>query len=324
LLCAAACDVEWGGTSVALIDPAPVPEPSDTTATAVVEAPLPVGPLLYALRSTGSRTVYRVTPVARLIGDSLAPLGLPDDLSRDYRARFDSTFLARGSELVLQSGGRRIGSAVIGGTTAVGDVMCPSVASARVLVLPGETPPTSVFGVPSGLVLQAPGPLVVPQIDDRIRTFGPILAEELLRSEGETRPFLAQRASLTAVAYPGDQRPAMAATYLINDQLGEPPPAEEAVSLFYVARFEPASGYVPVWSEVRRYGDGRGRREVFTWADAILVPEGRVDLVHRHGETGSVLAASPDEGLEGQRRIVWVEGERCASERLLGAVGGGS
>jgi hypothetical protein len=320
----AGCDIEWGGARFALVDPSPPPpEPDSAGGAATKEAvPLPAGPLLYAVRA-GAEGGGLALPVARLEEDSLASLELPQVLAEGFRERFDSAFAAPGTELALLSGGRRVGSLVLTGPAGAPAEGCPSVTAARFLLLPGQAVPEAAFAVARQVVSVPPRARVVSAPDNRIRTFGPVLAEALLRQAGEPRPYLAQRVALAAVPYAGDARPAMAATYLINDVVEAPPPDGLASSLFYLARFDPARGYVPVWSEYRRYGAGT-TKEVFTYAESIPGPAGRIDFVYRHDGSGRVLAASVDAGEE--RRISWTELPRCASaelfERIVGEAGG--
>lgn len=314
----AACDIEWGGAQLSLVDPSPPPEPADTAAgpAPIPEVPLPSGPLLYAVRPDSAGETALVLPIARWDADSLVTLALPDEPDKAYSERFGAAFLSPGTELHLQWLGRRVGSVVLGGPRGVADEACPPIATGSLLLIPGESIPSLVFALPPGIGPTAPERSASAALDDRIRTFGPILAEAILRESGEPRPFLAQRADLVAVPWAGDARPAMAATYLINDQAGGPPPAGEAVSLFFLARFDPARGYVPTWSEVRRYAAAESR-EFYTWADALSgAASSRIDVLRRHGSAGVLLAASRDRHPE-DRRIDWTEPSRCSVERLL-------
>lgn len=316
---ASGCDVDWGGASFHLENPAPEPVESEA-ATAVEEAvvPLPDGPLLWAVRSTGPGGQALAMPVARMEGGVPLPLDFPSPVPEGYRARFDSTFARAGRELALGAGGSRAGSLVLAGPPRTLDAGCPSAVPASMLLPPGAGAPLMSFATDSHLVSAGIAVTQAPQPDNRIRTFGPILAEQLLRGGGEDQPFLAQRADLVAVTWPGDERPAMAATYLINDALDGDPPQGDAVSLFFLARFDPAVGYLAEWSEMRTY-DGGGR-EAFTWLEAFPGPLGRIDVVIRHDGAVRRLAASA--AREGETRgIDWTEGSRCPSLELLG--GGG-
>lgn len=317
---ATGCDVEWGGTSFHLENPAP--EPVESVAVAAVEeavVPLPEGPLLWAVRSTGPGGEALAMPVARMEQGVPAPLDFPAPVPEGYRARFDSTFARAGRELVLAAGASRIGSLVLTGSPRVLDGGCPSAVPASMLMPPGTSPPLLTFAAGDGLEAGAIGVTAEPPLDSRIRTFGPILAEQLLREGGEGRPFLAQRADLVAVAWPGDERAAMAATYLINDVLEQAPPDGEAVSLFFLARFDAAVGYVSEWSEMRTYRGGT--REAFTWLQAVPGVTGRIDLAILHDGQARRLVASTSRDGEA-RRIDWTEGARCPSLELLEGVGG--
>ena len=197
---------------------------------------------------------------------------------------------------------------------------CFPTATARALVPPGGTVPARSFAYAggAGAPVQPPQSYVTHDVDNRMRTFGPILAEQLMRSRGENRPYLAQRADMQAVAWPGDATPAFAATYLINDVLDAPPPDGPAVSLFFLARFDSQRGYVPVWSEFRRY-DGASGKEVHSYLDALDTPPGRIDFVDVRGGSGAIrVGASLERG--GERSLDWTEPVECRSELLLGAV----
>jgi hypothetical protein len=313
----AGCEVEWGGATVHLEDPSPPPEEAPTAEPSAEQAqlPLPDGPFLWAVRASGTPGEVLAMPVARLVEGVPVALEYPEPPPDGFRERFDAAFAAQGTELVLGASGVRLGSLIFAGPPRVLDAGCPSAVPARAMVLPGTALPVIAFGLGPDLALGAPEALHSAEVDNRIRTFGPILAEQLLKQGGEDRPFLAQRAELGAVYWPGDSRPAMVATYLINDSLGGPGPTGPATSLFFLARFGP-SGYVVDWSEMRTYSGEAGGRELFTWLDAAPTPGGRLDFaVLRDGEVRR-LAASLD-GDDPDRGIAWTEETRCPSLELL-------
>lgn len=312
---ASGCEVEWGGASFHLEDPAPPPTEDEAEVPEEdVVLPLPEGPLLWAVRSQGQDGDALAIPVARMEDGVPVALDFPAPVPEGYRARFDSAFAANGRELVLGAGGSRVGSLVLSGSPRVLDAGCPSAIPARVLLPPGAVAPLVSFATASRSTPERITVTPVPQPDIRMRTFGPILTEQLLRAGGETQPFLAQRADLVAVTWPGDERHAMAGTYLINDALNADPPQGEAVSLFFLARFDPAVGYAAEWSEMRTYSGGT--REAFTWLAAIPGPAGRIDFAILHdGASRRMVASSVREGEE--RRIDWTEGSRCPSLELL-------
>ena len=300
-----------------LEDPSPPPDESSAVETTaeLVELPLPEGPLVWAVRSTGTAGEVLLMPVARLADGVPMGLEFPEPPPEGYRERFDAAFAVEGTELVLGAAGSRIGSLVLSGPARVLDAGCPSAVSARALVLPGAVLPPVSFGLGPDLTIGAVSVPASALVDNRIRTFGPVLAEQLLRRGGENRPFLAQRADLLAVPWPGDERPAMAATYLINDSVGGPGPTGAATSLFFLARFGP-TGYVADWSEMRTYSGQAGGREIFTWAGAAPIPGGRMDFAVRRDGATRRLVASVDSD-DTNRGIAWTEGARCPALELL-------
>ena len=321
LASAGGCEVEWGGASVHLEDPSPPPveSPAAEQSAERAEVPVPEGPLLWAVRSDGSGGDVVVIPVARLVQGAPMPLEYPEPPPEGFRQRFDAAFSGEGTELVLGASGIRLGSLVVTGPPRVLDAGCPSAVPARALVLPGTTLPPMSFALGPDLVFGSPATRGSAVVDNRIRTFGPILTEQLLRQGGEGRPFLAQRAVLDAVMLPGDQRPTMVATYLINDSVDGPEPAGSATSLFFLARFG-SSGYVADWSEMRTYSGQSGDREIFTWLGAAPIPGGRLDIAVRHdGQTRRLVASVDSDDLD--RGIEWTEGARCPALELLEAPG---
>jgi len=318
LLPLAACDVEWGGASFAFVNPAPAPEPtagSDSTAVEVVE-PLPEGNLLYLVHLGGADGAAEAVPIARMVDATPADLGLPESMDAAYRARFDTAFYAPDLELPLHAGGHRIGTFILSGGTRAGDRRCLSVGAGRALLLPDTDPPEFAFARAGEGAAGSPIAYDLAETDTRMRTYGPVLAENLLRRGGENRPYLAQRASMRAVPWPGDTRPAMAATYLVNDQIDGTPPENAASSLFFLARFRDGQ-YVPEWSEVRRYDDGTNK-EAFVYFGAIAGPDGRVDFATRHDGASIRLVASVDHG-DDDREIDWTEPPTCPAVGRLGA-----
>ena len=313
----AGCEVEWGGATVHLEDPSPPPEQAPAAETSAEQArrPLPEGPLLWAVRASGADGEVLAMPVARLVDGVPVALEFPEPPPDGFRERFDAAFARQGTELVLGASGVRLGSLVLSGPPRVLDAGCPSAVPARAMILPGTSLPAVAFGLGPDLALDAPDAPRSAEVDNRIRTFGPILAEQLLKQGGEDRPFLAQRAELGAVFWPGDPRPAMVATYLINDSLGGPGPTGSATSLFFLARFGP-SGYVADWSEMRTYSGEAGGRELFTWLDAAPTPGGRLDFAVLRDGAVRRLAASLDSD-DPDRGITWTEGARCPSLELL-------
>lgn len=320
LLPLVACDVEWGGASLAFVNPAPVPDPVEASASDVqVVQPLPEGDLLYLVRlgesgASDGGGEARAVPVARMVDGMPIDLGVPEGIDAAYRARFDSAFYGAGTELPLHAGGHRVGTLILDGGTTPSATGCLSVAAGRVLLLPDTDPPEYAFAWSGEGAAGSPITYDLADTDTRMRTFGPVLAEDLLRRGGERRPQLAQLVAMRAVPWTGDERPAMAATYLVNDDLSEDPPRGGASSLFFLARFD-GRQYVPEWWEVRRYEGAEGR-EAFVYFGGLAGPDGRVDFATRHDGIGLRLVASVDRQSE-DRRIDWTEPARCPASALL-------
>lgn len=315
----AACDVQWGGGRLTLEDPAP---PPDTTAVQETDEPapepLPDGPLLY-LASLEPSGAARLVPVA-MLGDTLRSFGLPAALDADYRNRFDSAFLAPGTELELHAGGVRIGSILLGEERSIPDPACLSVRAATALTLPGQSLPSVAFAVPRQVPGATPERPRAPVQSRSMSVAGPVLAERLIN---DARAFLARRVALTPVWLPPDTAAAMASTYLVEDQLAPGPPTGDAISLFFLARWEPTRGFIPVWQEVRRYSDARNK-EAFEHLDWITTEHGRIDFLRRYDGVGVGLAASTERipGDPSARAIEWIEGPACSGLALLGEAGG--
>lgn len=322
-LATAACEVEWGGASLELEEPSVAdpagaetgePEPREDGSGEV--APLPRSPLLYLVRA-GSDGRVEALPAARLGPDGLSPLGWPAAPDPRYRASFDSAFAAAGTSLAYHSGGDRTGTVILTGQRTAVNEACPSVSEGVLLVPPGTDPPATGVAVGPGAE-GTPAPSGEVSLGRRGRLFGPILAERILRDAGYERAYLASQARLEAVAFPGDTVPGIAATYLVNDSLrAAPPPAGPSASLFYLARYESARGYVPVWSAIRQYR-GAEEKEVYTHVDWIRVPGGRLHLLRRH-DAGSVRLSAvriPDE--EGAEPELWHAEGGCPSFEVLG------
>lgn len=319
LLASTACEVQWGGGRLALEDPSP-PEPEPAAEEGEpAPAPLPEAPLLYLARLGGDGRGH-LAAIARIVGDSLAALEFPTPIAAEFRERFEQAFLPAGRELALVVGGKRIGSVVIG-EPAPGRAVCLSLASVQAMLPPGVSVPRIGFALPLEL-----SPVRIDLATDRrpsnrMVTFGPVLAEQLLRAEGVPRPFLARRMALEAVAGP-DTTLEMAATYLINDSLTVGPPPGDAASLFFMARREPTRGYLPVWREVRTYGTAE-EKEAFAYLEWLELNGARFDFVNAFGGASQTLSASraPADWRSrlslAERQFGWRERAACPALELL-------
>ena len=309
---AGGCDVEWSGARIGIEEPDGGPSADEDSAAVEREPlpPLPRGPLLYYVRVDPSGGAL-AAPAARVGPDgTLRDLALPDTMPEAWRARFDSAFYPSGRELALHSASRRAGSLVLSGSRSP-DASCPPVAEGQVFVAPGAPVPDEALAMPGGTWAADPGPGVRAEPDDRIRLFAPILAERLLGEEGIERAFLAQLADLAAVPFPGSERAGMAASYLIGDSLAPVPPADSAVSLFYLARYSADQGYTPQWVRLHRY-DASGGKRAYGYVAAADGPGGRVHFLRLYGAGSVRLAALWPDSAGAPGEISWTARERCS------------
>lgn len=315
---AAACQVEWGGGEIAFEDPAPPPDSAAAEELEPEQIPLPPGPHLFAVRLDASGAV-RAVPLAALGNvdgrTALSDVSIPESEDPTFRARFDSTYLAAGRELELLARGARIGTVVLDGVPAPGTGACPSVATGQALLPPGQDVPTIAFAVPPGVSGFSTPRRAPPLEPNRSMTVaGPVLAERLI---GGDRAFLAQRVAMSPVRISGDSLPGMAATYLIADSLAPGPPGSQAVSLFFLARFEPAQGFLPLWQEVRRYDDAAGK-EAFEYVDWIRIGVDRIDALRRYDASATGFALGVTGPDDDERGVTWVEPSACDALAHLG------
>lgn len=124
------------------------------------------------------------------------------------------------------------------------------------------------------------------------------------------------------MAFPGDTSPGLAATYLIGDTLAAvPPTSSDATSLFFLARYEPADGYVPVWHRVASYADTAGKL-VFSHVDGLPTAGGRVEMLRRTDARGVRLAAVLPQAGTGE--LDWTASSRCPTLEALEVAGTGA
>lgn len=321
-----ACEVEWGGARMALEQPSP-PEgeaPPSASEAAAETPPLPDGPLLLLARLDPDGEGLAL-PVARVSPRGLRPLQWPRDPPAAWRERFVSTFQPPGAELPLHARGVRVGTLILEGGRDPVNAGCPAPSAVRALLPPDHPAPRFAFAFSPRGDAPSPDPPPPPELTRRIRTFAPILAERLLREAGVERSFLARRAALEAVPFPGDTAPGMAAAYLINDTLAAAPsPPGPSASLFFLARYDPARGYVPVWAAVRSYTDPGGK-EAFEYVGILPAPtvaaaERRASPASRSPSGGE---GDAEEGEDGGA-LLFLRQVDASSERLAAvALGAG-
>jgi len=282
VIVASGCDnVSWGGVEISLEGPAADSAIAQQD-TAELQAPpdpaVSLGPLLYAGTRTGNRA--RVVPVAEITETGLHPLpGGPEGIETNDRI-LQGRFRA-GTELVLFSQGVRVGALVLDQGSLVGGTYCQArpEGAGQLLLSPDAA------GMERFLALDRPsgnrypfGPYqeLSSTYDQRVASLN--LGAEAIPLVGASWPpsLLEIRQDLQILDLPGEEDPAVLATFVYRDQLGVGTAPAEAYALMILgepqgAGFELAyTWYRPVGAEgkgVPRYfsrmdWDGDGQEEI--------------------------------------------------------------
>jgi hypothetical protein len=311
LLVAAACDnVQYGGSDVQIVPPPPAmvlmgPETDEETA---VATGLPVGPVLFHLMRAPEGPL--LIPIGELVDGQLRTLRPPEEADpAAYQNRFRETVFPAGGQFGVFRRGARVGTFTVqaaGPLTACG---VPTVGG-NLSVVAAAVDAQHYLAFHEGLSPAIRGHFNPPQITGPIRTYASILAERLILQAGLPRPrsWAGAQRELEPLQIMGGGHPEMSATYLVGDSLAVGPADPMGYSVFYIADYETARGYTPVFSEVRNYRTaGKGAPSVvdhLNWDGQ----DGEEVLVRVFGRTGTWYEAI---GLsDGRWQKIW-EGDRC-------------
>lgn len=250
------CDnVQWGGIQVEFVPPPPAASeaPVEPDEQVFTEFGLPRGPVLFHLQQTSSGSV--LTPVGEISGDSLVMLRRPAGVSpQAYEERFRETVLPVGSQFRVFRRGAAVGTFVV---QAAGPSTVCGVPTARgnTTVVAAAADASQFLAFREGLEPEVKGEYGPPQINGLINTYSAIVAERLILQAGLPRPrsWLGARRDVQAIEIKPGGHPEMAATYLVGDTLGIGAADLQGYSVFYLADYETARGYTPMYSEVRDY-----------------------------------------------------------------------
>lgn len=291
----AACDnVQWGGAQIEIVPPPPA---SDVTALepdeqVYTEFGLPRGPVLFHVTRTEEGAL--LIPVAEFSGDSLRMVRRPAGVSpQAYETRFRETVIPTGGEFRLFRRGGMVGTFIAqrpGPVTACG---VPT-AYGNATVVAAATDATEFLGFRRGLEPSVQGEFTPLQITGSIRTYASIVAERLILQNGLPRPRSwqgAQRDLQPIEVMPGGH-PEMAATYLVGDSLAPGPADPQGYSVFYLADYETARGYNPIYEEVHDYrSDGKISLKLVDYLDwdEDESPEVLLQVFRRSGSGYAVL-----------------------------------
>jgi len=264
----AGCDnVSWGGADIQIVPP---PPPQREVAPAPAELPgfgLPSGPVLFHLVRQGTRAL--VVPVAEVRGDSLLALRPPAGVDRAaYRTRFRATVFPVGSRLVVYRRGARVGTVQVQDSAAPTPCGLPTAVGALTVVAAAANEP-EFLAFREGLEPPIRGLFAAPPITPTLRTYAPIVAERLVLQHGLPRPrsWQAAQRDLQAIDLRPGGHPEMAATFLVGDRLAPGPADPDGYSVFFLADYDPARGYVPIYAEVT--DDRRQPKRVLRLVDGL-------------------------------------------------------
>lgn len=311
LTLATGCDnVIWGGADVQIVPPPP-PLSSielEPDARAFGEFGLPTGPLVFHIvrDENGSRLI----PIAEISGDSLRTVRRPAGVAASaYESRFRETVLPVGAQFDVFRRGARVGTFVAQSEAEVTACGVPTVRG-NVTVVAAAVDSPEYLAFRQGLAPAVRGEFVPPQITGPIRTYASIVAERLILQAGLPRPRSwqgAQRDLQPIQVVPGGH-PEMASTYLVGDDLAVGQPQPEGYSVFYIADYETARGYIPVYQEVRDYrSTGKAAPRLVDYVNWTQEESPEI-IVQVFGRTQSWYEMIANRG--GEWRKVW-EGGAC-------------
>jgi hypothetical protein len=305
------CDnVQWGGVQVQFVPPPPAASeaPIQPDEQVFTEFGLPRGPVLFHLQQSGKSSV--LVPVGEISGDSLIMLRRPAGVSPEaYEQRFRETVLPVGSQFKVFRRGAAVGTFVV---QAPGPATVCGVPTARgnttVVAAAADAPEFLAFR--EGLEPDVRGEYGPPQVNGLINTYSAIVAERLILQAGLPRPrsWAGARRNVDAIEVEAGGHPEMTATYLVGDSLNVGPADAQGYSVFYIADYETARGYTPLYSEVRDYRKtGKGAPvliDYLNW-DRTPGPEVLVKVFGRSESWYELVAPR-----KGRWEKVW-EGGKC-------------
>lgn len=309
-----ACDnVKWGGAEVQLVPPPPAggAQPGESGDASYADLGLPSGTVVFHVvkQPTGG---VRVIPVAEVSGDSLRTLRRPANVDpQAYETRFRAAVLGKDAQLDLFRRGAKVGTASIQAEAPITTCGVPTATGVAVTVAAAADAP-EFLAFRKGLSPDVIGEYSPPQVNGSMRTYASIVAERLVLQKGLARPrsWTGAQREMLPLEVVGGGTPEMSATYLAGDRMAIGAPDPDGWSVFYVAAYESATGFSPVYNEVRDYR-----------TQPKAVPH-LVDYLDWNGEGGNEMliqvfgekdtwyeAVSMDRGNRWTK--VW-EGEACA------------
>ncbi|UCC71752.1 MAG: hypothetical protein JSV86_15450 [Gemmatimonadota bacterium] len=303
----AGCDVEWGGISVELREPAI--ETADTSALpdSVVETPplaLPSGPLLFHVRRTDELGRAGIEPVAELQEGELRPVGpLLAERAGEYVSDFIARYYQSDQAYTLFRGSTRVGTFYVGAPAVQGSGLCLELrARGRIELRPQADTLSEFLAWPPGVRTGADS-LVVPDYRSDMVSLSQVLARLGVRDREIPGVWRFRAPTDLRAVQVGSGPRGFAASFTVGDALEAGPPPDSAGVLFIVADYDRSRGYFPLYFDAAWYGPGQKR--ALRWIDAadLLGDTAREWLLHAYGDADSwyELVAQRDT----VRSVVW-------------------
>jgi hypothetical protein len=306
------CDnVEWGGSSVQVVTPPPPTsddQPGPDAAT-LAGLGLPAGRVIFhAIRREDGTA--QLIPVAEIGADSMRSLRRPAGVAPEaFEQRFSEAVMGTGSQFVLFRRGAEVGTLTVTGTGPATACGVPTMVGQPNTVAAAAAE-QEFIAFRRGLAPDVTGEFAPPQIDGSIQRYASLIAERLVLQNGLQRPrsWPAAQRDLQAVDAVRGGRSEMAATYLVGDNLGVGPAADDGWAVFYLASFEQRAGFTPFYSDVRAYA--RTGKAAPRLVDALdwTTGDGAELLIQVYGAREAWYEAVSSDGGSWQR--IWT-GDRC-------------
>ncbi len=233
------CDnINWGGVEFAIVPP---PEVNVTPATGTgmggedVAERMPEGPVLYYVARSADGAL--MMPVGEIAGDSMLPIRARGD-AQAFAQRFIGDHLRQGSEFVLFSNGRRVGTLVVDAAEPPAAGTCPALPRARgsMELATGADQISEFIAIANPYAPEIRRRAGAPvEVSRTMQVLSPILAEKMIRARRAPLPGNWQSAmeQLRPIPVSGASDPGFATTFLVSDTLGRGAD-NEGYSLFFV------------------------------------------------------------------------------------------
>lgn len=286
------CDnVEWGGISVELREPAYEMADTGAAADSLAEPPplaMPTGPLLFHVRRTDETGRAVIEPVVELTAGELRPVGpLRAERAPEYVDEFIARYYGADQAYTLFRGNARVGTFYVGAPVVGGSGVCLELVAEGHVEFRARADTLSEFLAWSPGVRAGDDTLAVPAYRSDMLSLSQVLARLGVR-EREIQGVWRFRApaDLRALRVGTGSR-GFAATFVVGDSLGAGSPADSAGSVFIVADYDPSRGYFPIYFDAAWYGPGQKR--ALRWLAAVDLAGGTELewLLRAYGDAGT-------------------------------------